>query len=56
MLELLDLRARRERLEPRRLEIDPSVEQTAREIVARTEGDTAPPTYPPSAGPNVEPG
>ncbi|MGE5460018.1 MAG: histidinol dehydrogenase [Solirubrobacterales bacterium] len=43
MLELLDLRTRRERLEPRRLEIDPSVEQTVREIVARVraEGDAA---------------
>lgn len=43
MLELLDLRTRRERLEPRLLEIDPSVEQTVREIVARVraEGDEA---------------
>ena len=43
MLELLDLRTRRERLEPRRLEIDPSVERTVREIVARVlaEGDEA---------------
>src|SRR3990170_1447224 len=43
MLELLDLRSRRERLEPRRLEIDPSVEQTVREIVARVRagGDAA---------------
>ena len=43
MLELLDLRTRRERLEPRRLEIDPTVEQTVREIVARVraEGDEA---------------
>jgi histidinol dehydrogenase len=43
MLELLDLRTRRERLEPRRLEIDPSVEQTVREILARVraEGDAA---------------
>jgi histidinol dehydrogenase len=43
MLELLDLRTRRERLEPRRLEIDASVEQTVREIVARVraEGDEA---------------
>ncbi len=43
MLELLDLRTRRERLEPRRLEIDPSVEQTVRQIVARVraEGDDA---------------
>src|SRR3989304_683205 len=41
MPELLDRRTRRERLEPRRLEIDPSVEQTVREIVARVrpEGD-----------------
>ncbi|HEU4529253.1 MAG TPA: histidinol dehydrogenase [Actinomycetota bacterium] len=39
MLELLDLRTRRERLEPRRLEIDPSVEQTVREIVARVRAD-----------------
>jgi len=43
VLELLDLRTRRERLEPRRLEIDPSVEQTVRQIVARVraEGDDA---------------
>ena len=43
MLELLDLRDRRERLESRRLEIDPSVEQAVREIVARVraEGDDA---------------
>ena len=43
MLELLDLRTRRERLAPRRLEIDPSVEQTVREILARVrhEGDAA---------------
>ncbi len=39
MLELLDLRTRRERLEPRRLEIDPSVEQTVRESVARVRAD-----------------
>ena len=39
MLELLDLRTRRERLEPRRLEIDPSVEQTVRETVARVRAD-----------------
>ncbi|HEU4354819.1 MAG TPA: histidinol dehydrogenase [Actinomycetota bacterium] len=39
MLELLDLRTRRERLEPRRLEIDPSVEQTVREIVVRVRRD-----------------
>src|SRR3990170_2291813 len=45
MLELLDLRARRERLEPRRLEIDPSVEQTVREIVARAQvGEETVPT------------
>ncbi len=35
MLELLDLRDRRERLEPRRLEIDPHVSDTVREIVQR---------------------
>ena len=41
MLELLDLRDRRERLEPRRLEIDPHVSDTVREIVhrVRDEGD-----------------
>lgn len=41
MLELLDLRDRRERLEPRRLEIDPHVSDTVREIVQRVrdEGD-----------------
>jgi histidinol dehydrogenase len=43
MLELLDLRTGRERLGPRRLEVDPSVEQTVREIIARVraEGDAA---------------
>ncbi|HEX6230739.1 MAG TPA: histidinol dehydrogenase [Actinomycetota bacterium] len=43
MLELLDLRDRRERLEPRRLEIDPDVSDTVRGIVARVraEGDDA---------------
>jgi histidinol dehydrogenase len=43
MLELLDLRERRERLEPRRLEIDPSVSETVRQILARVrdEGDEA---------------
>ena len=43
MLELLDLRERRERLEPRRLEIDPHVADTVREILARVraEGDEA---------------
>jgi histidinol dehydrogenase len=41
MLELLDLRERRERLEPRRLEFDPSVIQTVGAIVQRVrdEGD-----------------
>ncbi len=43
MLELLDLRDRRERLEPRRLEIDPTVSDTVRDIVRRVrdEGDDA---------------
>jgi histidinol dehydrogenase len=43
VLELLDLRERRERLEPRRLEIDPHVSDTVREIVRRVreEGDAA---------------
>ncbi len=43
MLELLDLRTRRERLEPRRLEIDPSVAETVRGIIRRVrdEGDAA---------------
>jgi len=43
VLELLDLRDRRERLEPRRLEIDPDVSDTVRGILARVreEGDDA---------------
>jgi histidinol dehydrogenase len=43
VLELLDLRSRRERLEPRRLEIDPSIAETVRGIVrrVRAEGDAA---------------
>jgi len=43
VLELLDLRSRRERLEPRRLEIDPSIAETVRGIVRRVreEGDAA---------------
>jgi len=43
VLELLDLRSRRARLEPRRLEIDPSIAETVRGIVrrVRNEGDTA---------------
>lgn len=43
MLELLDLRSRRARLEPRRLEIDPSIAETVRGIIRRVrdEGDTA---------------
>jgi histidinol dehydrogenase len=43
VLELLDLRERRERLEPRRLEIDPIVSDTVRELIARVrdEGDDA---------------
>jgi histidinol dehydrogenase len=43
VLELLDLRDRRERLEPRRLEIDPDVSDTVRGILARVrdEGDEA---------------
>ena len=43
MLELLDLRSRRARLEPRRLEIDPSIAETIRGIIQRVrdEGDTA---------------
>ena len=43
MLELLDLRERRERLEPRRLEIDPHDADTVRQILARVraEGDAA---------------
>jgi histidinol dehydrogenase len=40
VLELLDLRDRRERLEPRRLEIDPHVSGTVREIVRQVrDGD-----------------
>ena len=43
MLELLDLRDRRERLEPRSLEIDPSVGDAVRGIIdrVRAEGDDA---------------
>ena len=43
MLELLDLRDRRERLEPRGLEIDPSVADAVRGIIerVRAEGDEA---------------
>jgi histidinol dehydrogenase len=43
VLELLDLRDRRERLEPRRLEIDPDVSATVRDTIERVrrEGDTA---------------
>ena len=43
MLELLDLRERRERLEPRRFEIDPHVSDTVRGILQRVrdEGDEA---------------
>jgi histidinol dehydrogenase len=43
VLELLDLRQRRERLEPRRLEIDPSIAETVRGIIerVRAEGDAA---------------
>jgi histidinol dehydrogenase len=43
VLELLDLRERRERLEPRRLEIDPHVSDTVAAIVQRVrdEGDAA---------------
>lgn len=43
MLELLDLRDRRERLEPRSLEIDPAVADTVRGIIerVRAEGDEA---------------
>ncbi len=43
MLELLDLRDRRERLEPRSLEIDPQVADTVRGIIerVRTDGDAA---------------
>ncbi len=35
MLALLDLRTRRERLEPRHLEIDPSIAETVRGIIER---------------------
>jgi histidinol dehydrogenase len=43
MLELIVLRSRVQRLEPRRLEIDPSVAEAVRDIVERTrvEGDAA---------------
>ncbi|GBC86328.1 Histidinol dehydrogenase [bacterium HR12] len=43
MLALLDLRTRRERLEPRHLEIDPSIAETVRGIIerVRAEGDAA---------------
>jgi histidinol dehydrogenase len=43
VLELLDLRDRRERLEPRSLEIDPTVADTVRGIIerVRSEGDEA---------------
>ncbi|MGH2660643.1 MAG: histidinol dehydrogenase [Actinomycetota bacterium] len=43
MLELLDLRDRRERLEPRRLEIDPSIADTVRGLIerVRAKGDDA---------------
>ena len=43
MLELLDLRSRRERLEPRRLEIDASVSEAVRGIIQRVrdKGDAA---------------
>jgi histidinol dehydrogenase len=43
VLELLDLRDRRERLEPRRLEIDPDVSATVRDAIERVrrEGDAA---------------
>lgn len=43
MLELLDLRDRRERLEPRSLEMDPSVSDAVRDIIerVRAEGDDA---------------
>jgi histidinol dehydrogenase len=43
VLELLDLRDRRERLEPRRLEIDPRVSDTVRDLIRRVrdEGDAA---------------
>jgi histidinol dehydrogenase len=43
VLELLDLRIRRERLEPRRLEVDPEIAATVRGVIdrVRTEGDDA---------------
>ena len=43
MLELLDLRSRRERLEPRRLEVDPDVAATVRGLIddVRQRGDEA---------------
>ncbi|MFL5767393.1 MAG: histidinol dehydrogenase [Actinomycetota bacterium] len=43
MLELLDLRSRRERLEPRRLEVDPDVAATVRGLIddLRERGDEA---------------
>jgi histidinol dehydrogenase len=43
VLELLDLRDRRERLEPRLLEIDPDVSETVRRLITRVrdEGDDA---------------
>ena len=39
MLELLDLRTRRERLEPRRLEIDPPVADTLRGLGQRVRAE-----------------
>ena len=43
MLARIDLRERRERLEPRRLEISPSASDNVREVLARVrmEGDDA---------------
>ncbi|MDP9242282.1 MAG: histidinol dehydrogenase [Actinomycetota bacterium] len=43
MLELLDLRNRRERLEPRHLEVDPGISATVAGLIerVRTEGDSA---------------
>ncbi len=43
MLELLDLRSRRERLEPRRLEVEPPISEAVRDIIRRVrdEGDAA---------------
>ena len=43
MLELLDLRNRRERLEPRHLEVDPGISATVGGLIerVRTEGDAA---------------